>query len=272
MPFTKESHDEKTIKYLLGPMKDLPEDERMILNHAKYCDILNFDKKKKSEQDNTIDTSNLLFIPHTTFPKVFIRQTYKMWKAAMDIGWRLRKAKKRRVIYIQPLEEFPEFISKFEFDSTVGFFEFLKRFTSLFFGGFLVRLLEPLDMDAAGWNITTRTQKITGQKQFLVTDIQKRLQKALPKDGFCILGITWTDLYPSDGLNFVFGDANSAYSSGVFSFGRFEPRRFKEGNPPIPIEHIDGYLIWKMIKVCCHHYHWLQAIRCKTTIFKMHHT
>ena len=50
-----------------------------------------------------------------------------------------------------------------------------------------------------------RHHKKTGEKQLLVSDIYSNMKKAVPSDGYCMLGITWTDLYPSENLNFVLG-------------------------------------------------------------------
>ncbi len=96
-----------------------------------------------------------------------------------------------------------------------------------------------------------RVHELTGEKQLLVRDIQHNLKKNLPKKTYCSVGITWTDLYPLN-YNFVLGEAHMALNSGVLSFGRFEPKLYREGNPPPPIEKFDGNLVWKMIKVLSH--------------------
>ena len=83
-------------------------------------------------------------------------------------------------------------------------------------------------------------------------DIQKYLKKNIPRNSYCSVGISWTDLYPSEDLNFVLGEANSALNTGVLSFGRFEPKAYKDGQVPPPIEKIDGNLLWRMLKALSH--------------------
>ena len=83
-------------------------------------------------------------------------------------------------------------------------------------------------------------------------DIQKCLQRTIPRNSYCSVGISWTDLYPSEDLNFVLGEAHSALNAGVLSFGRFEPKAYKDGQVPPPIENFDGKLLWRMLKVLSH--------------------
>ena len=79
------------------------------------------------------------------------QQTYNMWKAPMDMSWRLRSIKKNKKIAIQPLEEFPDFVYKFRFNGEeMSFFVFLQQFLTIFFSGFLVEVVPELDMLAAG--------------------------------------------------------------------------------------------------------------------------
>ena len=92
----------------------------------------------------------------------------------------------------------------------------------------------------------------TNEKQYLVKDIQKCLQRNIPRNSYCSVGISWTDLYPSEDLNFVLGEAHSALNAGVLSFGRFEPKAYKDGQVPPPIESFNGKLLWRMLKVLSH--------------------
>jgi archaemetzincin len=50
----------------------------------------------------------------------------------------------------------------------------------------------------------------------------------LPKDGFALLGVTMTDLYPDPSWNFVFGQASPQGHVGVYSFARYDPRFYGE--------------------------------------------
>jgi len=54
------------------------------------------------------------------------------------------------------------------------------------------------------------------------------LQKSLPADGFCQIGVCITDLYPREEWNFVFGLASIRERTGVFSFARYDERFFEE--------------------------------------------
>ena len=54
--------------------------------------------------------------------------------------------------------------------------------------------------------LCVRFHKDTGEKQVLVSDINRKLKSVRPKHAFAILGITWVDLYPTEDLNFVLGE------------------------------------------------------------------
>lgn len=56
-----------------------------------------------------------------------------------------------------------------------------------------------------------RYHKKTSEKQLLVSDIYKQMGEHLTDDTFAMLGITWTDLYPSESLNFVLGELLKLY-------------------------------------------------------------
>jgi len=44
-----------------------------------------------------------------------------------------------------------------------------------------------------------------------------------PRDAYCLLGVTNTDIYPRPEWDFVFGYANIGARTGVFSFARYDP-------------------------------------------------
>ena len=56
------------------------------------------------------------------------------------------------------------------------------------------------------------------------------MQKYKPKDTFCLLGITNTDIYPNEDWDFVFSYANIPDRVGVHSFARYEDQETKENN------------------------------------------
>ncbi len=82
-----------------------------------------------------------------------------------------------------------------------------------------VRVLPPLDPDAL--DVTRRNHH--GSPQLNATDILDRMEPQLPDDAYCMIAVTWSDLYPDDSFNFVFGLARLTHRVGVFSFARLHP-------------------------------------------------
>lgn len=278
--FWSKTVEEKNVETLLGSISKLPAEEKRLYSLSSICmrDIKDTGRPSKpgqaqdnfhdltadcdpeenetdvdprsTAQNRTHEQQQVLFKPKLPLPPPIFRQTYNMWKAVMDINFRFWRVKRRRVIYIQPLDTFPDFICSFSYSgkgSSVGFFELLKDFCEIFFMGFEVRIRHPLDTSETGWNITSRHHKITKKKQYLVTDINEQMKLAIPKDGYCMLGVTWTDLYPSEELNFVLGEAAARHYTATFCFGHYEPKSYCEGKQPI--EQIDGFILWRMLKV-----------------------
>lgn len=245
------SVEEETFEYLLGPKTHaISADELGIYNDVRLSNVWAVENKKEFTTHSDPNKVQL-FKPMKTFPKVVFRQSYRQWKAGMDSAFKLREIKKRKVICIQPLDDFPDFVHQFKMGNVFGFMEFLKLVCEIFFHGFEVRLLPPLCIQEAGWNITSRTHEKTKQKQYLVTDLQKHLKNIVPKDACSVVGISWTDLYPKESLNFCLGNANAGLFSAVLCFGRFEPKKFKDGDQPL-INEMSGALIWRMMKVITH--------------------
>jgi archaemetzincin len=100
-----------------------------------------------------------------------------------------------------------------------------RQFTAAFFM-MPVAVLPPLEM--AHHHITSRRNPYTGQLQLLTSDILDLLVTRLPEDGFALLGVTMTDLYPDPSWNFVFGQASPQGRVGVYSFARYDPRLYGE--------------------------------------------
>ncbi len=52
----------------------------------------------------------------------------------------------------------------------------------------------------------------------------------------------------------MLGEAHSGLNSGVLSFGRFEPKLYRdeEGYVPPAVDKFDGKLLWQMLKVLSH--------------------
>lgn len=198
---------------------------------------------------NSTANENDLFIPLKSTKKLYGTQTFIQWRAALGVGsWFL---KKNKTIYLVSLNEYPCFIDNFTicFESkNVGFKELLKVFLEAFFCGMNVQWLPAVDILESNWNITSRYHKKTNKFQYLVTDFFIPLKKMKPKNGYCIMGMSWSDLYPCEDLNFVLGEASNRHKSGVFSFGRYEPKSFSESNHP-EVTEIDTHILWKLLKV-----------------------
>lgn len=193
-----------------------------------------------------------LFRAKRDLPAPIYRQTYRIWKSTMDMNLQFCCTGRRHTIYIQPLDDFPDFIWKFNFqdEKEAGFFTLLQRFLKVFFLGMDVKVLPAIRTDK--WVVRKRQHKLTGQAQLLVDDLHLNLSAVKPKRAQAIIGITWTDLYPSEDLNFVLGQASVKYRSAVMCFGRFETKPYEMGLMSTPIESVDGGLIHKMIRVLVH--------------------
>jgi len=123
----------------------------------------------------------------------------------------------RRVIYLQPLGAFPEGVNPS--------LSHLRAFAEAYFQ-LSVTVLPVREIEDPGF--TTRRNPHTGNTQVLAPDVLRWLTRVLPGDGFCILAITMTDLYPEPSWNFVFGQASLDERVGVFSFARYDPRFYGE--------------------------------------------
>ena len=123
----------------------------------------------------------------------------------------------RRVIYLQPLGDFPAQQSPS--------LEKLRRCAADFFQ-MEVKALAPISISASG--VTSRTNSMTGRRQLLTEDVLRWLTGKLPRDAFCLLGITMEDLYPAPSWNFVFGQASLNERVGVYSFARYDPAFYGE--------------------------------------------
>ena len=60
---------------------------------------------------------------------------------------------------------------------------------------------------------------MNGVRQYHAGEIVARLKTRVPRNAFCVVGVTMEDLYPRDSWNFVFGLASG--NTGVFSFCRY---------------------------------------------------
>ena len=127
----------------------------------------------------------------------------------------------RRVIYLQPLGEFPA-------DHSPPI-EKLREFASAFFA-MEVKALPGIPPDAS--KFATRHNPNTGSLQILTADVLNFLKERVPADAFCVLAITMEDLYPEPSWNFVFGQASFHERVGVYSFARYDPTFYGEQRKP----------------------------------------
>jgi len=118
----------------------------------------------------------------------------------------------RRVLYLQPLGEFPSQRSPS--------LETLREFAAIYFQ-MKARALPPTPV--TNQTFTTRLNPYTRNRQILTEDVLRFLTKQLPEDAFCLLAITMEDLYPDPSWNFVFGQASLRERAGVYSFARYDP-------------------------------------------------
>ncbi|MEQ8785361.1 MAG: archaemetzincin [Pirellulaceae bacterium] len=121
----------------------------------------------------------------------------------------------RNKIYLLPLGAFEEGSPSLDK---------LRAFAEAFFG-LPAEVLPTAEIDRT---FTTRVHPETRRRQLLTRDVLAWLRGKLPRDGFLILGVTMTDLYPADDWNYVFGQASLRDRVGVYSFARYDPRFFGE--------------------------------------------
>src|SRR5437016_11104818 len=130
-----------------------------------------------------------------------------------------RPDEKRYILYLQPLGEFEQRPSV----------EVLCQYAAGFFQ-IQVKLLPPVNISAR--QFASRTNSATGRQQILTGAVLRWLERRLPEDAFCLLGITMEDLYPEPSWNFVFGQASLRERVGVYSFARYDPAFYRQPRGP----------------------------------------
>ncbi|XP_064601094.1 archaemetzincin-2-like [Liolophura sinensis] len=181
------------------------------------------------------------------------QQTYIQWRAAMEMDILARlTAGHRTTIYIQPIGTIPASVLNFSLEinnECMPLLDILRCFTEIFFTPKQATVLPAVHISEAGWVIGERTSKLTGEPQLLVRDFYPYLFKRVPRDGVCIMGLSWLDLYPCDKLNFVLGESSCAHKAGVFSFGRFDSRVPQQPSEGVAV---DGPMLWQLLKTLTH--------------------
>lgn len=117
----------------------------------------------------------------------------------------------RTKLYVLPIGEFEKGIAPD--------LEKLKEYTAAYYHPMPVEML-PVIADA---EVPAKERVNFGKKQWKSTDILRWLPKKLPADGYAMIAVTMTDLYPDEKWNFVFGQASTKDRVGVFSFARYHP-------------------------------------------------
>ncbi|XP_066278627.1 archaemetzincin-2-like [Branchiostoma lanceolatum] len=193
-----------------------------------------------------------LFTPILPLAHPIHRQTYSQWKYSMFVNTMFRR-KRGRTLYLLPIGPFPDSVTATEV-AGLRLWDFLRDFASAFFHGLDVRVLPEVPLENI--NCTKRVHDNTNQTQVFVGDLFPFLQKMCPPDGHSVIGISWTDLYPSEDLNFVLGEASFVQHSAAISFGRFEPKLYKDGQRVRECgsegEDEKAVMLLKLVKSLCH--------------------
>ena len=119
-------------------------------------------------QCRTNQSNSALFIPKPILPVPLSRETYRLWKSGMNMGFRFRRLRKHcGKLLLQPIGEFPSFLTNFLVARPryldAGLFELLSEFLTAFFTGINVELLSAID--CSKWHVTERVNTITNQNQ-----------------------------------------------------------------------------------------------------------
>lgn len=119
----------------------------------------------------------------------------------------------RSILYILPIGEFEKGIAPD--------LKKLEAYTAAYFHPLTVEILPAIgDSDVPA---EERINRMSAKKQWKSRDILRWLPEKLPRDGYAMIAVTMTDLYPDDDWNFVFGQASTKNRVGVFSFARYHP-------------------------------------------------
>jgi archaemetzincin len=149
-----------------------------------------------------------------------------------------RPTSRRRTIYLLPIGQFTE--------GQAPDVERLRRFTEIFFG-LPAKVLPSQPLPER----PTRPRRWGGRRwtQYR-TDafLDRLLPRALPRDGFCLVGVTMGDLYPNERWNYVFGIASLRDRVGIFSFVRYYPQFW--GQPDTPAARTQA--LRRSLKVLAH--------------------
>ncbi|MBN3271551.1 AMZ1 protein, partial [Polyodon spathula] len=121
----------------------------------------------------------------------------------------------RKTAYLQPID----LIDAGDGAPLLLFLDTLKSYAEAFFSGLEVKLLPSIPSSSI--NCHFRHNPNSQTLQLHTGGILKHLKKVKPADAFCVLGLTFLDLYPCDTWNYTFGKSTAEQAVGVCSFARF---------------------------------------------------
>jgi archaemetzincin len=140
----------------------------------------------------------------------------------------------RHTIYLLPIGAFPAGSPPLDA---------LEAYGEAFFGLDVKRLPRVTVQDL---EVATRTREFG--RQLRTPDILVELGKRIPKDAYCLIGVTMEDLYPDESWNFVFGYASLNDRVGVYSFARYDPAFYGEPRD----SGAEGRILRRSLKVMAH--------------------
>uniref|UniRef100_W5M9P1 Archaelysin family metallopeptidase 1 n=1 Tax=Lepisosteus oculatus TaxID=7918 RepID=W5M9P1_LEPOC len=123
----------------------------------------------------------------------------------------------KRTIYIQPIDMYER-----EGEWMVIFLDNLKSYLGAFFLGLNVKFLPSISSLSIKCDIRRIPHSSTIQLH--VDGILKHLMALKPMDAFCVLGVTFCDLYSCDTWNYTYGKSLNEQAVGVCSFSRLSGR------------------------------------------------
>jgi archaemetzincin len=143
----------------------------------------------------------------------------------------------RDIIYLQPIGPFANHTPSLQT---------FEQYTEAFFN-LEVSLLDPITVDS----LQATTREGDYGPQLRTDDVLAALEHLLPEDGFLLVGLTMTDLYPGEDWNFVFGYASSDKRVSVYSLLRLDPL-IDDPAEPVDDELRRAIILRRSLKVMSH--------------------
>jgi archaemetzincin len=143
----------------------------------------------------------------------------------------------RSTIYLQPIGPFSNLAPSLQT---------FERHTEAFFG-LEVALLEPITVES----LQATAREWDYGPQLRTDDVLAALEHRVPEDGFLLVGLTMTDLYPDDDWNYVFGYASLDKRVSVYSLLRFDPR-IDDPSEPADEDLRRALILQRSLKVMTH--------------------